>query len=107
MSQESVEITRQGVEQFNQQFNSTEELDLGCLAPDFTLDNSNAAFDAAVYRGHDGAREFMSLLRGMWKLQQIDPQEFIPVGEDRVIVPIRRGWWEQTLTPTPPEPTGP
>jgi hypothetical protein len=34
-------------------------------------------------------REFLSTLRGMWKLQQGEAQEFIPVGEDRVIVPIR------------------
>jgi ketosteroid isomerase-like protein len=31
----------------------------------------------------------MSMLRGMWKLQQGEAQEFIPVGEDRVILPVR------------------
>jgi hypothetical protein len=25
----------------------------------------------------------------MWKHQQTEPEEFIPVGEDRVVVPIR------------------
>jgi hypothetical protein len=34
-------------------------------------------------------RELMSMLRGMWKLQQGEAQEFIPVDEDRVIVPVR------------------
>jgi ketosteroid isomerase-like protein len=89
MSQENTEIARRGVEQFNRDFSSTEELDFDLLAPDVVFDNSNAAFDPAVYRGHDGMRELMALLRGMWKLQQGEAQEFIPVDEDRVIVPVR------------------
>jgi ketosteroid isomerase-like protein len=88
MSQENVEIVRRGMEQFNHDFTS-EEPHLDLLAPDIVFDNSNAGLDAAVYRGHDGMRELMSLLRGMWKLQQGKAQEFIPVDEDRVIVPFR------------------
>jgi ketosteroid isomerase-like protein len=88
MSHENVEIARRGVEQFNQQFN-TEELDLSLLATDVVLDNSNAAFDNAVYRGHDGVREWLSVLRGMWKRQQLESDQFIPAGEDRVIVSFR------------------
>jgi adenylosuccinate synthase len=53
------------------------------------FDTSTAALDGAVYRGHEGMRELMSMLRGMWKLQQGEAREFIPVGEDRVIVPVR------------------
>jgi ketosteroid isomerase-like protein len=89
MSQENVEIARRGMEQFNRQFTSTEELDLDFLAPDVVLDNSNAALDAAVYRGHDGIREFMSQVRGMWTLQRAEAEEFIAVGEDRVITAFR------------------
>lgn len=89
MSQENMKIARRGIEEFNQQFNSIEELNLDFLAPDVTLDNSNAAFDDAVFRGHDGMREYMSLLREMWIRQQLEPQEFIPVGEDQVIVAFR------------------
>ena len=88
MSQENVEVVRRGMEQFNQDF-TAEDLNLDLLAPDIVFDNSNAGLDAAVYRGHDGMRELMSLLRGMWKLQQGQAQEFIPVDEDRVIVPVR------------------
>jgi hypothetical protein len=84
VSQENVEIVRRGIEQLN-----AEKLDLSMFAPDVLLDNSNAAFDGAVYRGHDGVREWLSWIRGMWKRQQIKPQEFIPVGEDQVIVPVR------------------
>jgi hypothetical protein len=60
MSQENVDIVRQGIEQLN-----AEKLDLSMFAPDVVLDNSNAAFDGAVYRGHDGVREWLSWARGM------------------------------------------
>jgi hypothetical protein len=63
MPRGTVEIARRGIEQFNQDFTS-EELNLDLLAPDIVFDNSNAGLDAAVYRGHDGMRELMSLLRG-------------------------------------------
>ena len=88
MSQENVEILRRWIEQFNQQFNA-EGLDLSLAAPDIVLDNSNAAFDGAVYRGHDGVRDWLSWARGMWKHQRLEAQEFIPAGEDQVIVSVR------------------
>jgi ketosteroid isomerase-like protein len=89
MSKETIEIVQRGLEQFNQDFASGEDLNLDLWAPDAVFDNTNAGLDAAVYRGRDGMRELMSLLRGMWKLQQGEAQEFIPVDEDRVIVPVR------------------
>jgi ketosteroid isomerase-like protein len=88
MSQDHIEVVRRGMEQFNQDF-ASKELNLDLLAPDIVFDNSNAGLDAAVYRGHEGLRDLMSLLRGMWKLQQGEAQEFISVDEDRVIVPFR------------------
>jgi ketosteroid isomerase-like protein len=45
--------------------------------------------DAAVYRGHEGLREYLTLMREMWKQVRFEPQEFIPVGEDKVVVPVR------------------
>ena len=89
MSQENVQIVRRGIKEFNQQFNSTEELDLDFLAPDVALDNSNAAFDNEVFSGLDGIRRYMALQRGMWKHQRVEPREFIPHGEDQVIVVFR------------------
>jgi hypothetical protein len=88
MSQENVEIVRRGMEPFNQHF-KTGEVDLSSFARDVTVDNLAATFDAAVYRGHDGLRDWLSLHRGMWKHQQTEPKEFIPVGKDQVVVPIR------------------
>ena len=89
MSQENVEVVRRGLEEFNQQFNSTEELELDFLASDVAFDNSNAAFDNEVFRGQEGMRQYMSQLREMWKRQQVEPQEFIPVGDDQVVVAFR------------------
>ena len=88
MSQENVEIVRRGMERFNQHFKSR-ELDLSAFARDVTLDSLAATFDGAVYHGHDGLREWLSLHRGMWKHQHTEPEEFIPVGKDQVVVPIR------------------
>ena len=79
MSQENVEIARRAVEEFNQQFDA-EKLDLVLFAPDIVLDFSNAVFDGAVFRGYDGVQEWFSWLRGMWKRQQLEPEEFIPIG---------------------------
>jgi hypothetical protein len=87
MSQENVEIVRRAIEPFNQHFE--QEADLSAFARDVTVDNLAATFDGKVYRGHDGLLEWLSLHRGMWKHQQTEPQEFIPVGEDQVVVPIR------------------
>ena len=90
MSQENVEVVRRAYELINGEgFSGAGDLDLSAFDPDIEVDNSNAVFDAAVYRGHDGLRELLSLFREMWKYQRFEPQEFIPIGEDRVVVPIR------------------
>jgi ketosteroid isomerase-like protein len=85
MSQENVEIVRRGYEEFAR----TGDFDPELFDPDVEFDNSNAMLDAAVYRGPEGLREYLSLLREMWKQVRLEPQEFIPVGEHQVIVPIR------------------
>jgi ketosteroid isomerase-like protein len=84
MARKNAEIARQGIEQLN-----AGGRELGLFASDVLLDNSNAAFDGAVYHGHDGVREWLSWAGAMWKRQQIQPREFIPVGDDQVIVPVR------------------
>ena len=88
MSQENVEIARRAVEEFNQQFDA-EKLDLVLFAPDIVLDFSNAVFDGAVFRGYDGVQELFSWARGMWKRQQLEPEEFIPIEGGQVVVPLR------------------
>jgi SnoaL-like domain len=88
MSPENVEIAREAIDRFNQYLHA-DELDLSPFAPDVVLDNSNAAFDGSVYHGHDGVREWLSWTRGMWKRQEIQGREFIPAGEDQVVVSVR------------------
>ena len=85
MSQENVEVLRR----FSEHFSRTGETDFSVIDPDAVFDNSNAIFDGAVYRGHDGVRTYVSLLRGMWEGMRFEPQEFIAVDEDRVIVAVR------------------
>jgi hypothetical protein len=90
MSQENVEIVRAAYEVFNHEaFNPEAEPDLGVYDPNIEVDNSNAVFDPRVYRGHDGLRELVSLWREMWERMRLIPQEFISVGEDRVVVAMR------------------
>ena len=88
MSLENVEIVRDALKRFNRDFNA-DKLDLSQFAPDVVLDNSNAIFDGSVYHGHDGVREWLSWSRGMWKSQEIQGRDFIPAGEDQVVVPVR------------------
>ena len=85
MSRESVEFVRRGFEGFVR----TGEFDPDDFDPDFEFDNSNAMLDAAVYRGLEGMHKFLSLMRDMWQLLRFEPQEYIPVGENQVVVPIR------------------
>jgi ketosteroid isomerase-like protein len=85
MSQENVEIVRRVFEHFRR----TGEWDFSRIDPEAEFDNSNAMIDRAVYRGHDGLQEYLSLMQGMWTAMRLDPEEFIAVGEDQVVVPFR------------------
>jgi ketosteroid isomerase-like protein len=53
------------------------------------FDNSNAVFDPAVFRGHAGVLDFFSRSADMWEAQRFEAEEFIPVGEDQVLVAQR------------------
>jgi ketosteroid isomerase-like protein len=84
MSQENVEIVRRGYEHFSR----TGELDPDGWDTDAVFDNSNAIFaDPGVYRGLDRIREFLIAQGEMWESQRYEPEEFIPVGVDQVVVP--------------------
>jgi ketosteroid isomerase-like protein len=85
MSQENVEIIRRGYEEFGR----TGDFDPELFEPEFEFDNSNAKLDAAIYRGPGGLREFLSLMRDMWEHMRFEPEEYIPVDENRVVVPVR------------------
>src|SRR5436190_11025099 len=84
MSQENVEVVRRGYERFSR----TGELDPDDWDADAVFDNSNAIFaDPGVYRGLDRIRGWVIDQGKMWKSQRYEPEEFIPVGDDQVVVP--------------------
>jgi ketosteroid isomerase-like protein len=80
MSQENVEIVRRTYE--------TDDPDPDLYDAEAVFDNSNAIFaDPGVYRGLDQIREFFDAQGEMWESQRYEPQEFIPIGVDQVVVP--------------------
>jgi ketosteroid isomerase-like protein len=83
MSHENVEALQRGYEHFSR----TGELDPDGWDADAVLDNSNAIFaDPGVYRGFDRIRQFFIAQGEMWASQRYEPQAFIPVGVDQVVV---------------------
>jgi ketosteroid isomerase-like protein len=82
MSRENVEIVRTGFERFP----SPTFFEL--LAPDIEWRVRSDLPDAGIYRGHDEVGQllarFAEVLDEIW----FRPEEFIPVGEDKVIVPL-------------------
>ena len=85
MSEENVEVVRSGFELFG----SDEVFEL--LAADVVWEVRPDLPDAAVYRGRDGVRQlyrrFDEVMDDIW----FRPEEFIPVGDDQVVVPLRWG----------------
>jgi ketosteroid isomerase-like protein len=84
MSQENVEIVRQGYEHFNR----TGEVDYSNLDPEVVYDVSRRTFDPMVYHGHEGVREFVALIRGQWASMRLEPKKFVDA-EDKVVVAVR------------------
>ena len=84
MSQDNVELVRRGYDHYNR----TGEPDYSLLDPAVEYDVSERTFDPAVYHGHEGVREFVSLIREQWATMRIEPQDFIVAG-DEVVVPVR------------------
>ena len=77
MSHQNVEIVRRGFRGVR----SDPDFDPKLFDADVEFDDSNAMLDGAVYRGPEGVREYLSLLREMWKQVRLERQDFIPVGE--------------------------
>jgi ketosteroid isomerase-like protein len=86
MSEENVEMVKRAYAALNA---GDIPAVLGLCHPDVVFDNTNAVFDASVYQGYEGLVEFFSLGREMWESQRYEPEEFVPLGDDRVVVPQR------------------
>jgi ketosteroid isomerase-like protein len=87
MSQRSIELIRQGIDAFNRRdFDAA----LAALSDDVTWERflSRTETETPLVRGKEE-------LRGVWESQveavdlRVEPEEFIAVGDDKVIVPSR------------------
>src|SRR3954447_22221341 len=91
MSQENVEVVRRIYERWGDLVIADPEDEAvdEFFDPAIEVDNSNAVFDGAVYHGRDGLREYLALIREVWSSLRLEPEEFIRVGEDQVVVAQR------------------
>ena len=85
MSEENVEIVRRVTNAFNR----SGEPDFSLLDPDVVFDTTGAVFDRAVYRGHDGVREWLANQREVWARQRFEEEELSLIGDDRVLAWFR------------------
>ena len=77
-------MVRRGYEHFNR----TGEPDYDLLDPGVVYDVSRRTFDPLVYHGHEGVRQFISLIREQWASMRLEPQEIVDAGSD-VVVSVR------------------
>jgi ketosteroid isomerase-like protein len=84
--EENVELVERAYEALNRQdLETVVEL----CDPEIEIDNTNAVFDAEVYHGLEGLARFFAQGSEMWESQRFEPEEYIPVGEEQVLVPQR------------------
>lgn len=87
MSQENVETVRRAYEAFNR---AGVDALLEHLHPDAEYDISAAIGPyAGMYYGHAAIRNFLTSYLESWEYVRMEPEEFIEVGEDHVLVPLR------------------
>jgi uncharacterized protein len=84
MAQDNVQIVRRGYEHFNR----SGEADYSVLDPEVVYDLSRRTFDPLVFRGHEGVRDFLTLVREQWASRRMEPQELIDAG-DKVVASVR------------------
>jgi ketosteroid isomerase-like protein len=82
----NVEFARRGYEAFN---HGGVEAMLAFLEPGIEWVSLAPAPLAGTYHGHEGVRSFFDTLFSLFEGVRIDPDEFIPVGEEYVLVFMR------------------
>ncbi len=70
-------------------FNRGGDQGFSLIDPDVIWDTTGVAFDRAVYRGHEGVREWLAQQREVWQSQRYETEELIAVGDDRVLAALR------------------
>jgi ketosteroid isomerase-like protein len=85
MSEENVEIIKAGFAGFE----SGQFFEL--LDAEIQWEARRDLPDSSIYRGHDGVRQLLGRFYEVMDEIWFRPEEFIPVGEDRVAVVLRWG----------------
>jgi ketosteroid isomerase-like protein len=88
MSQENVEIVRAAFEALQ---NQGADSVFAFLAPGVEWEARPDLPDSGTYTGHDGVRKLLSRFTDVMEDIWFRPQEFIPVSEAEVVVPLRWG----------------
>ena len=78
-----VEVARRGYEAFNR---GGVEAILAFLEPDIEWINEHPEPLRGTYRGHDGVRRYFGELTALFEDLRLDPYEFIPIGNEYVLV---------------------
>ena len=84
MSQQQVEVLRRGYEAFNRG-----ELLVEFVDPDFEGDLPEVGLGLPPVRGPEGLRGWFVAVREIWDDFRLDPQEFIDVDAEHVVVAVR------------------
>jgi ketosteroid isomerase-like protein len=88
MSQENVEVVRATFEAVQDRgLNSV----FAFLAPGIEWKARPDLPDAGIYKGHDGVHKLLSRFTDVMENMWFRPEDFIPVSEAEVVVPLRWG----------------
>jgi uncharacterized protein len=81
--EQTIERLRQGIEAFNRR-----DLDgaMAPLDPDVELVSLKAVLEGSSYNGREGMRRLLEDMSEDWEQFQLSADEFVPVGDDRVLV---------------------
>jgi ketosteroid isomerase-like protein len=87
MSQENVKIVRRAYEAFNR---AGLDALLEHFHPDLEYDvTAGIGPYAGMYYGRAAVRNFLADYLESWEYMRMEPEDFIEVGEDQVVVPLR------------------
>jgi uncharacterized protein len=83
VSQENVELARRGYDAFNR---GDMEVAFELFDPEIEWSEGTDVPEPQVYHGHDGVRRQQERFREAWESFSIEPEEFIEMGEQLVVI---------------------
>jgi ketosteroid isomerase-like protein len=85
MSEENVELARQGFEAFNRTFNEGTPDFYETLDPEVEWVPMSALLEGTRHHGHDGVRHWIEDMKRDWATYEARPERFVDLGDDRVL----------------------